>query len=434
MNNFRSHITILELNRRIAQLVADPSMLGVWVAAELSDVSTRGGHCYFELLQKDDNGMPLARARAAIWANTRAKIVPEFERATGQAFTSGIKVLVKASVTMHPVYGLSLVVTEIDPTFTLGDLERRRQEILLRLQQEGVLDNNRTLRWPDIPTRIAIISAPGAAGYGDFVNQLFNNPSKIRFNARLYPAIMQGEKAPASIIAALDRVNDDIDQWDCVVIIRGGGATSDLQAFESYDLAANVANFPIPVVIGIGHERDRSVLDWVANMRVKTPTAAAEWLINRAESLLNALRNLGSKILQGASDRLSGSKEQLSHYAGLLPVLPLASVERRRERLGRSAAALSTISARRIAPALERLSMTEKALAAAAPMAMSRKTAQIDSMAALLDALSPAAVLRRGYSITRLSDGTICQSAEGLPSGTTLITTLADGKIESKTI
>lgn len=427
-------LTLLELNRLIASLVAVPQTTGLWVTAELSDVSVRGGHCYFELLQKDDRGMPVARTRAAIWAGNYHRIVPKFEAATSQRFASGIKVMLQVTVGMHPVYGLSVTVSDIDPSFTLGDIELRRREILARLQAEGVLENNRTLPWPDIPTRIAIISAPKAAGYGDFVNQLFNNPSRIRFEARLFPAIMQGDKAPQSIIAALDAVAAQADRWDCVVIIRGGGATSDLQAFEDYELAANVANFPLPVVIGIGHERDRSVLDWVANMRVKTPTAAAEWLINRAESLLTALRNISSRILQTVSDRLSGAREQLSHCAGMLPVLPRGCVDRARARLNTCAGGLVTMRERHILPRLERIDIYRQTLIASAPTAIARQNQRLDAMATLLDALSPQAVLRRGYSITRLPDGAICQSSKDIPPDTILTTTLADGSVTSRSL
>lgn len=424
-------LTLSQLTRLISSLVSVPATTGVWVTAELSDVAVRGGHCYFELIEKDDRGMPAARCRGAIWASNYHRIVPQFEHTTGTRFATGIKVMVKASAQMHPVYGLSLVVSDIDPSFTLGDLERRRREILARLQAEGVLENNRSLHWPDIPTRIAIISAPGAAGYGDFINQLFNNPERIRFNARLFPAIMQGDRAPQSIIDALDRVNESIDQWDCVVIIRGGGATSDLQAFEDYELAANVANFPIPVVIGIGHERDRSVLDWVANMRVKTPTAAAEWLIARAESLLSAMRNLSAKILQTATDRISGAKEQLGYCAGLLPVLPGRCVDRAQSRLTSAATTLSGISGRRIAPAIERINLLEQSIIASAPKAVARQKMALESMATLLDALSPQAVLRRGYSITRTADGSVCQSTSQLHQGDVIVTQLADGSVAS---
>lgn len=245
------------------------------MTAETSDVR-RAAHCYLELIQKHPTtGEPVARVRATIWRSAFARIESDFMAATGSRLASGMKVRVLVSVNYHPAYGLSLNITDIDPVYTMGDLVRLRMEILSRLQKEGVLELNRSLDWPDVPLRIAVISAQGAAGYGDFVHQLYTNPRCLRFTTRLFPALMQGREAPASIIAALEDIAAEEENWDGVVIIRGGGATSDLASFENYDLAANIAQFPLPVIIGIGHERDVTVLDYVANMRVKTPTAAA---------------------------------------------------------------------------------------------------------------------------------------------------------------
>ena len=261
-------LSLLELTRLVASLVQRPETQNVWVTAELSDVAVRGGHCYMELLQKDERGLQVAKARGVIWASNFPRIDAEFFAATGQRFATGLKVMLHVSASMHPVYGFSLVVTAVNPDYTMGDLMRRRREILERLQREGILELNRQLQWPAVPQRIAVVSAEGAAGYGDFMNQLYHNPSRLRFKTRLYPAVMQGTSAPRSIISALECIAAEADMWDGVVIIRGGGATSDLQAFEDYELAANVAQFPLPIAIGIGHERDITVLDWVANKRL----------------------------------------------------------------------------------------------------------------------------------------------------------------------
>lgn len=264
-------LTLLELNKRISSLITVASTQNVWVTAELSDVAVRGGHCYMELLQKDvERGTTLAKARAMIWSSLYPRIEAQFYAATGQRFGTGIKVMVQVSATMHPVYGISLVINAVNPEYTMGDLLRRRREMLERLKQEGILEMNRSLEWILVPQRIAVISAPGAAGYGDFVNQLYSNPAKLRFEVKLFPAVMQGERAPETIISALEQIAAQADEWDGVVIIRGGGATSDLVAFENYDLAVHVAQFPLPIIVGIGHERDVTILDYVANMRVKT--------------------------------------------------------------------------------------------------------------------------------------------------------------------
>lgn len=426
-------LSLLELTRLVASLVQQPETQNVWVTAELSDVTVRGGHCYMELLQKDDRGCQVAKARGVIWANNYPRIDTEFYNATGQRFATGLKVMLRVSASMHSVYGFSLVVTAVNPEYTMGDLLRRRQEILKRLKAEGILELNRELQWPTVPQRIAIISAPGAAGYGDFINQLYHNPSKLRFVTRLYPAVMQGAQAPSSIIAALEKIADDAHLWDGVVIIRGGGATSDLQAFEDYNLAANVAQFPLPVAIGIGHERDTTVLDWVANKRLKTPTAVAEWLVDTAEDALGYLITTGNRILQLASEKISGSKEQLAYTEGLLPVAARNAIERGQARLRNYASSLAGISARRLHPQLTRLDMTMQAIANAAANRIAHQNAQLDAFTNLLNALSPQATLRRGYSITRV-DGHAVTSTEALHKGTIIETTLANGTVKSQVI
>ncbi|MDE6528407.1 MAG: exodeoxyribonuclease VII large subunit [Muribaculaceae bacterium] len=424
-------LSLLELTRLVASLVQRPETQNVWVTAELSDVAVRGGHCYMELLQKDERGLQVAKARGVIWASNFPRIDAEFFAATGRRFSTGLKVMLKVSATMHSVYGFSLVVTAVNPDYTMGDLMRRRREIIARLQQEGVLELNRQLQWPAVPQRIAVISAPGAAGYGDFMNQLYHNPLRLRFTTRLYPAVMQGATAPASIIKALEQIACDSHLWDGVVIIRGGGATSDLQAFEDYDLAANVAQFPLPVAIGIGHERDITVLDWVANKRLKTPTAVAEWLITTGENALGYLSSVGNRILQLASEKLSGNKEQLAHAEGLLPVAARNACERAAATLRNAAVTLSGISGRRLSPQLTRLDMTLRAIAEASQSRLRRERTRIDAAASLLDALSPMATIRRGYTITRVN-GHAAISAAQLSPGTIIETVFADGTVTSE--
>ena len=423
-------LSLLELTRMVTALVQRPETQNVWVTAELSDVAVRGGHCYMELLQKDDRGLQIAKARGVIWASSFPRIDAEFFAATGQRFSTGLKVMMRVSASFHSVYGFSLVVSAVNPDYTMGDLMRRRREILQRLKQEGILEMNRQLQWPAVPQRIAVISAPGAAGYGDFINQLYHNPSHLRFSTKLYPAVMQGATAPASIIAALEAVATDMDMWDGVVIIRGGGATSDLQAYEDYELAANVAQFPLPVAIGIGHERDITVLDWVANKRLKTPTAVAEWLVALGDDALGFLMTVGNRILQLTTSRLTGNKEQLAHAEGLLPIAARNAVERAQSRLRNAATTLSGISGRRLQPQLTRLDMTLKAIADAASNRISRQRSLLDSRQTLLEALSPVATLQRGYSITRV-DGHAVTSADSIRTGSIIETTLADGKVIS---
>lgn len=424
-------VTLLQLNKYVASLVMTPETQNVWVTAELSDVAVRGGHCYMELLQKNEStGATEAKARAAIWANVYVRIRTEFLHATGQEFASGMKVMVRASVSMHPVYGLSLVVNAVNPAYTMGDLIRRRNEMLARLKTAGLIDLNRSLQWENPLLRIAIISAEGAAGYGDFMNQLGANPMRLRFTTKLFPAIMQGERAAASVMSALDAVNADIGNWDCVVIIRGGGATSDLMGFENYDLAANVAQFPLPVIVGIGHERDVTILDYVACIRVKTPTAAAEWLLAKGKELIDELERLSLEIHRAVTDRISGCKEQLGIIEGRLPGLPQAVIERASARLDRCTLGLQKISSVRILPQLAKMQSIETSIAVALPNIIKRHEVKLDNIGTLIEMLSPAATLKRGYSITRYN-GRAVTSPDEIPQGAAIVTTVAHGTINS---
>lgn len=424
-------LSLLQLNQLIARLMVVPQTQNVWVTAELSDVSVRGGHCYMELLQKDDAGRQQAKARAVIWANNYVRIASDFLLATGRQFSTGIKVMVRASATMHPVYGMSLVITAVNPEYTMGDLLRRRQEILARLKAEGVLELNRQLDLPDFPSRIAVISAPNAAGYGDFLKQLYGNQSNLRFITKLFPATMQGNSAPQSIIAALEEIAFSDGNWDCVALIRGGGATSDLQAFEDYDLASAVAQFPLPILIGIGHERDITVLDYIANKRLKTPTAVAEFLVSIGENCLGELQRLGAGILQTASDTIAAAKEQISYFEGVVPIAPLNALNGASSRLTHALMGLNGVSSRRIAPAIERLRLQQESLEPLLASAMARAAQKLDAKEQLVGALSPQAVLARGYSITRVGNHAV-RSVSDICEGEIIETVLPDGSVLSE--
>jgi exodeoxyribonuclease VII large subunit len=427
-----SAITVRELSRRITSLLSVPQTQNVWLTAELSDVRQSGGHCYMELIDKNEaTGAIDARLRGIIWAGNYSRLNSRFAAYTGgQRLATGIKVMVKGSINYHASFGMSFVINDIDPSFTLGDIERRRIEILSRLRQEGILDLNKSLEW-NVPTlRIAVISAAGAAGYGDFINQLYGNSSSLRFVARLFPAVMQGERTAASVIEALDAVNERIDDWDCVVIIRGGGATSDLVSFDNYDLAANVAQFPIPVIVGIGHERDVTVLDYIANMRVKTPTAAAEWLIANAERQLEELRRVAADMLRAVNDKLSGCKTQLAYIEGQLPVAPVAALDRMKARQRGASSSLIAATTGRIAPALARLDQVPASIQLALANTLGRRRDKLSAASTLLDALSPMATLRRGYTITRVN-GKAVTSVDDIKPGDTIVTSIYNGVVQS---
>lgn len=406
-------LSLVELNALVRRSIQACFPDAYWVQAELSDVRVNGsGHCYMEFVQKDVQSNALvAKARGIVWANTFARLKPYFEKETGQAFVSGIKVLVKVTVGFHELYGYSLTVVDIDPTYTLGDMARRRKEILERLRSEGVLTLNKELPLPKLLQRIAVISSPTAAGYGDFCNQLLNNSFGFVFYPRLFPAVMQGDRVEASVIAALDRIYTEIDRWDAVVIIRGGGATSDLSGFDTYDLAANCAQFPLPIITGIGHERDDTVIDMVSHTRVKTPTAAAEFLINHLRRTAERLEGYVQYIYQEVPLRLSREGERLDNWLVRIP----SKVQMRLQREG----FLQERLLKRLETALSTRLQVEKH--------------RLELYTQRIKAASPDELLKRGYSIT-LKDGKALTDISQLRQGDEVETRLAKGKFKSRVL
>lgn len=452
MNNVA--LSLRQYTSEIANSIrTNPVLQSRWVIAELSDVSERGGHCYMELVEKDDRGVTIARLRGTIWANNFAyKIKPKFEQITGQKFKSGLKVMLFGSASFHEQYGLSFNITDVDPSFTIGDMERIRREIIETLTREGVVNCNRMLQMPRVPQRIAIISAKGAAGYGDFMNQLQSNPVGFKFYTHLFEATMQGETTSNSVIKALNDIEMTIDLWDCVVIIRGGGATSDLNGFDNLELARRVATFALPVVVGIGHERDRTVLDDIANVRVKTPTAAAEWLIMCAQQTLDQALALANQVARYVKDRTSGASKQLSHIEGTIPIIAKQQIIKSKSNLAAIASALpymtknKILSANRTIDAIARdvqhsaigkisaaqtyLKTMSDALANAAPKAIVNQDKRLKALENVVEALSPQKTLRRGFSLTKVNGKTV-KSIDQLADNDVITTYLADGEITS---
>lgn len=424
-------LTLSQLNQRIGAAVNQPALQNVWVVAELSDFRNNSGHAYMELIDKDSNtGSVKARLKAIIWASTLSRLSAEFYAATGSRLATGMSVMVCGSVTFHPAYGLSFLINAINPSYTMGEVERRRREIINRLTEEGVINLNRSIPWSPTPLRVAIVSAAGAAGYGDFMHQLYNNSRHLRFHTRLFPAVMQGDRTSPSIIAALDEIAGEYECWDCVVIIRGGGATSDLVSFDDYHLAANIAQFPLPVIIGIGHERDITVLDYVANMRMKTPTAAAEWLIDTCSRALDRLQQIAADILHAAGDKIAAMTTQLAYLESTLTLAPSSAMQRANAHINQCSASLSMTAQRRLAPEIARLDNKHTLLQTSLSALLTRQSTLLDSKESLLKALSPAATLARGYSITTI-DGHALKSIDDLLPGATVTTTLASGSFTS---
>lgn len=312
-----TEMTLYELNHQVTKALGNAFPSPIWIQAEIAELrQASNGHCYLELIEKsEETGQISARARATIWAFKWYAISSLFEAATGQRLCNGLKILIEVQVTMHEAFGYSLNIQNIDPSFTLGEMERRRRAIIQRLSDEGMIDMNRELPFPTLPQRIAVISAENAAGYGDFCHQLQSNEWGAKFYIKLFPAIMQGDRTERSVIDALERIADVQSLFDVVVIIRGGGSVADLSSFDSYELAVNIANFPLPIITGIGHERDRSVCDEVAHTSVKTPTAAAALLVDTIGEQFGTLSDLEQHILYNVRGRMEREMMRITRLA-----------------------------------------------------------------------------------------------------------------------
>ena len=421
-------VSLSEFNARIeAHLNGKADVQNQWVIAETSDLRlNRSGHCYTELIEKDDKGVTIAKVGAAIWANTYRELYHKFLRATGQVLSTGMKVLVNVTASFHRLYGIKVVINDIDPNYTMGDMARQRQEILNRLTTEGLIDLNKQQPWYDVPRRIAIISAAGAAGYGDFMNQLAGNPYGVQFYTCLFNAVMQGAQTVPTVMAALDRINQYADLFDCVVIIRGGGATSELNSFDNYDLAAAVARFPLPVIVGIGHERDETVLDYVAAIRVKTPTAAAEWLIQQGANALARLDELQDAVVTAVRDTVSQAREQLAYFTSMIPATAHRIIDTNRVRLDSYARNIPLVAGNLILGQRNRLERDVERMGDAVAAAMLRERQRVQALADKTALLSPENTLRRGYSLVR-KDGKCITAASQLTSGDQVAIQFATG-------
>ena len=412
-----NRLTLYELNRLVREVIECEMPNEYWVEAELSECRENHGHCFMSLIQKDERGAtPIAKADARCWASKWMLIRPYFERTTGQALRPGIKVLLKVYAQFHEAYGFSWIVTDIDPTYTLGDMARKRQEIIRQLKEEGVFDLQKELRLPLFCQRIAVISSETAAGYGDFCRQLADNPYGFQFQTQLFPAIMQGEGVSQSIIAVLEEIyswNVECGMWnekcfDAIVIIRGGGATSDMSGFDTLELAENVANFPLPIITGIGHDRDESILDMVSHTRVKTPTAAAALLIDQLKAVLDTIEGAQSLITHYAQQKLASLNAQLATLSEAIPRL-FSIVKTRQE---------------------ARLDNTEQRIITAVERRMTSEHHRLEMLEEKVKALDPTLLLKRGYSIT-LKDGKAVRDPKALQQGDEIETRLANGTIHS---
>ena len=410
-------LTLFELNSLVHEVIEANFDEEYWVTGELSDVSTPafGGHFYGELVQKDEESdRIIARARITCWARNYNMLRLRFQKEAGETLRKGLQVKLLVQVNFHEQYGYSLNVLDIDSTFTLGDLAKRRRDILLQLEKDGILHDNQSLPLPRLLRRIAVISSATAAGYGDFCHQMEQNDYGFHFDIKLFPAVMQGEQVPESIITALEAIisfpSGEVREglFDLVVIIRGGGASSDLSDFDSYELAACIAQYPLPVVTGIGHERDDTVLDFVAHTRVKTPTAAAAFIIEHQAEEAALLDELYQRITHSARERIQREKQRLEHQRAILPLLFSSHSQKQQNKLALLSQRFSTAMVQRI----------------------EREKHRLQLMKQRLDSLDPRLLLQRGYTITTCG-GKIVRSTEGLAEGEVLTTQTEKGEIYS---
>ena len=426
------HLSLYELNSLVRDVIDASLPDSYWVEAELSEAREGyGGHCYMELIEKDErSNTPIAKAHASCWRNRWMLIKPHFERITGQRIHAGMKVLLKVHAQFHENYGFSWIVDDIDPNYTMGDMARKRMEIVNTLKEEGVFELQKELRLPMFCQRIAVISSATAAGYGDFCNQLADNGYGLQFSTALFPATMQGEGVEQSVISALNRINAAYENWDCVVIIRGGGATSDLSGFDTLELAENVANFPLPIITGIGHERDESVLDMISYQRVKTPTAAAAFLIDHLTEVYARVEDAQETIVNYVNRRLQVERMRFERLSSQIPTLFSLVKTKQNARLDGMMNELKLYVQTKLSAAQRKLEVVSSNVQPILERKLLNESHRLQMLEQRMKAQNPELLLKRGYSIT-LKDGKSVRDASLLQKGDVLETRFAKGQVKS---
>ena len=405
----RPHITLVELQRRIKMTLSEQFALPVWVSAEVADLKVNySGHCYLELIEKDhksENGVPTAQVRAVIWRSSYSRIAAYFEAETGQRLAPGIRILAQVLISYHELYGLSLQITDIDSAYTLGEMEQQRQKTIARLQEEGVWEMNRAVPMPLLVQRLAVVSSAQAAGYQDFCKEL--GRSGYRFDLTLFDAVMQGTAAEESILMALGRVAEQQEEFDAVVIVRGGGSTTDLNCFNAYRLSSHVAQFPLPVLTGIGHDKDQSVVDMVAHLPLKTPTAVAGWLIERMSSIEGWLEGAAQQLHDITTTRMREAELRLEQQLG--DVRRLTMERTIQEKL--------------------RLEAAERLLPERIETLLRFEQQRLERAEEVVESRSPQQILKLGFAILRGEERAI-RTTEELKQHTRLKVELSDGVTE----
>jgi len=424
-------LTLYELNGLVREVIEDSLDRAYWVEAELSEVREVRGHCYMGLVQKDLFGnTPVAYASAKCWKNKWMKLRPYIEQTTGQSLHAGMKVRLQVTANFHEAYGFSWIVEDIDSMFAIGDMARRRQDIIRILKENGIFDLQKELSLPLFTQHVAVISSAGAAGYGDFCNQLANNDERLVFQTELFVAIMQGEKVESSVISALDEIYQRLDEFDVVVIIRGGGAAADMSGFDTLALAENVANFPIPVITGIGHDRDECVLDMISCIRVKTPTAAATFLVDHLAEVYHRLENAQAIIVNDVVRRLDYENMRLGRISEKIPILFSVQKVQQGARLHQLYTSAIMEIQRRLTEYQHHLSVLSSNLQPLVEHKLVKERHRISLLDMRLDALNPQKLLKRGYSITTYKGKTV-RDAAMLKTGDEIETRIEKGKLKS---
>lgn len=424
-------LSLFELNHLVRQAIDITLNSEYWVEAELSEARENNGHLYMELVEKDEFGnTPLAKASAKCWRSVWTQLRPKFERQTNMRLRTGMKVMLKVYPQFHETYGFSWIVTDIDPAYTLGDMARRRLEIIKILKEEGVLELNKQLPFPVFAQRIAVISSETAAGYGDFCNQLKGNSYGFSFSVKLFKAVMQGEGVENSVVDALNRIYEDVDSFDCVVIIRGGGASSDLSGFDSLSLAENIANFPLPIITGIGHDRDETVADMVAHSKVKTPTAAAALLIDNLCVVLNRIDNAAQRIYNKVGILMQYEQQRMLRLSKTIPALFSVVSARENANLEKLFQRMSAACLRGVAEEENKITLFENKLLQNLGRLMQYEHHKLELLSQRVSALDPQLLLSRGYSMTTFN-GKAVMDGSTLKTGDKISTRFAKGSITS---
>ena len=404
----KNYFTLFELNAIIKSAIRDVFPGACWVAAEIAELKcNQKGHCYLELVEKEDE-KTTAQIKATIWSYEYRKLGDKFEKSAGESLKPGMRVLLRVEVTFHEVYGLSLNIRDIDPAYTLGEMARKKKEVIDRLRKEGIMEMNKSLPLPLVPQRAAVISSPTAAGYADFFKQLDNNLYGYRFTHVLFSAVMQGREAESSIISALNKIRKEKELFDVVAIIRGGGSVIDLNCFDGYEVASHAARFPLPVITGIGHEKDDTVVDMVAHTKLKTPTAVAEFLISGLRSYEENVMGLRDRVCKEVGRLLRDERYRFDSLIHRVSYIPLR---------------ISAVHTNKLAA-------VRSDLESRAVRILAREEHRTGAMEQAMKHLDPANVLKRGYSITR-HKGRVLKNAADLKKWAVIETKLCSGEVTS---